>query len=89
MKATTGANFDGKLKDLKPNFIQRVKELTHSVLAKEHIRVKKINGRNITLKEFKHLFYSYWKIFDGENMPPVNTIFYVRFFFCFLNYLKN
>lgn len=78
-KATTDSNFDGQLKDLKPKFIQGVKELLHSLVSKENITVKKINGKNITIKEFKHLFYSYCSIFEGENMPPITTIFNVSF----------
>lgn len=79
-KATTGDSFDGKLEDLKPKFIQGVKELLQSVLAKQNIKVKKINGRNITIKEFKHLFFAYWSIFEGGELPKISNIFNVSFY---------
>lgn len=77
--AKSGYIFEGKLGDLQPKFREGVKELLHSVVSKKNIRVKKINGKNITIKDFKHLFYAYWNIFEGENMPQIPNIFNVSF----------
>lgn len=82
----TGESWDGKLKDLDHKFIPGVNELLQSVIAKQNIKVKKINGRNITIKQFKHLFFSYWSVFEGDKLPQISTIFNVSFMIFYFDF---
>lgn len=73
-KAAMDPNFDGKIRDLEPDFVEQLKSLVNVILDKENILVKKINGKNLTAKEFLTYVENYWKMFENENLPNPKTI---------------
>lgn len=74
-KAAMDNNFDGKISDLDPDFVEQLKILADLILNKNHLTVKKANGNNLTSKEFLNYVQTYWKIFESENLPNPTTIY--------------
>lgn len=72
--ATRSKHFNGKLKDLDPDFIKCLNELVPLVLAKENIVVKKFNGESLKAKELLNYIDSYWKIFQIGEIPTPTSI---------------
>lgn len=88
-KAAIDPNFDGKINDLEPEFVQELKVLAPLLLSKENVIPKTINGQVIKAKELLNFVQSYWNVFQDGNLPNPTTIYEVEFFelffeLCFL-----
>lgn len=72
-------DFQGKIEDLDDEFKVSLKELTRSVLSKENIVVKTVNGKKIKAHEILHYIRLYWEIFQNNEMPTPKSILDVSF----------
>ncbi|XP_060118263.1 atlastin-1 isoform X1 [Heteronotia binoei] len=69
LKVATNPNFDGKLKEIDPDFIKNLKVLIPWLLSPESLDVKEINGNKITCRGLVEYFKAYIKIYQGEELP--------------------
>lgn len=67
-------NFTGNLKQIHPDFIKYVKELTISIFEPENLVVKKINGQIVRARDLIPYLQSYLKLFNGNVLPKPKTV---------------
>lgn len=72
-----GKNFTGNLKEIHPDFIKYVKELTNAIFAPENLILKKVNGVKIRGRDLVQYFQTYLNIFNGKSLPEPKTLFLV------------
>uniref|UniRef100_A0A5F8HDX4 GB1/RHD3-type G domain-containing protein n=1 Tax=Monodelphis domestica TaxID=13616 RepID=A0A5F8HDX4_MONDO len=65
----TNPAFDGKLKDIAPEFKEQLQELIPFVLDENNLMEKEINGSKITCRGLLEYFKAYIKIYQGEDLP--------------------
>jgi len=73
-KVATNPEFDGKLRDIEPNFIDNLKALIPVLLAPENLIVKEIGGQKVKAKELVQYFKSYMKIYNSNELPEPKTM---------------
>ncbi|XP_055880106.1 atlastin-like isoform X3 [Biomphalaria glabrata] len=74
LKVATNPYFDGRLKEIEPEFLGQLQILTPLLLAKENIVVKEINGQKVRCKEMLEYFKAYMKIYQGEELPEPKSM---------------
>lgn len=75
LEVTENEDFDGKLKDIRPKFIEQLKHFVPYILAPENLIPKTINGRKIKAGELFNYFISYMEFFNSKEMPTPESIF--------------
>lgn len=73
LKVTTSPEFDGKLKDIEPEFRTRVKAFVEGTFS-PHLSCKQINGREITTMELEQYFKAYCTIFEADELPQPKSM---------------
>ncbi|XP_049274176.1 atlastin-1-like [Rhipicephalus sanguineus] len=61
--------FDGRLEDIDERFREHVRELVASVLARENLLVKQVNGQTLTCENLFTYFKTYVEVFKGSDLP--------------------
>lgn len=74
LKVATDPKFNGKLKDIEPDFRQQLRQLVKNVLSPENLVVKEINGTKVTCGELVEYFKAYIKIYQGEELPEPKSM---------------
>ncbi|KAK7103242.1 atlastin-2-like isoform X3 [Littorina saxatilis] len=74
LRVATNPHFDGRLKDIEPDFREQLQVLVPMILAPENIVLKEINGTQITAHEMVEYFKAYIKIYQGEELPEPKTM---------------
>ncbi|PVD26453.1 hypothetical protein C0Q70_14130 [Pomacea canaliculata] len=74
LRVATNPHFDGRLKDIEPDFKEQLQVLIPFLLARENIVLKEINGTQITCQELVEYFKAYIKIYQGEELPEPKTM---------------
>ncbi|CAK9293727.1 unnamed protein product [Gordionus sp. m RMFG-2023] len=74
LNVATSPQFDGKIKDIQPDFTELMKILAPLIFAPENLMIKEINGIKITGKELFEYFKAYIKIYQGDELPEPKTM---------------
>uniref|UniRef100_A0A8C5R661 Atlastin GTPase 3 n=1 Tax=Leptobrachium leishanense TaxID=445787 RepID=A0A8C5R661_9ANUR len=69
LKVATSPQFDGRLKDIAPEFTEQLTALVPLVLGPESLIEKEINGSKVTCRGLLEYFKAYIKIYQGEDLP--------------------
>ncbi|XP_062320133.1 atlastin-2 isoform X4 [Osmerus eperlanus] len=69
LRVATNPNFDGRLKDIDPDFKQELADLVPLLLAPERLVEKEIGGVKVTCRDLVEYFKAYIKIYQGEELP--------------------
>ncbi|XP_018113122.1 atlastin-3 isoform X1 [Xenopus laevis] len=69
LKVATSPQFDGRLKDIAPEFTEQLRDLMPLVLSSECLMEKEINGSKVTCRGLLEYFKAYIKIYQGEDLP--------------------
>ncbi|XP_055380890.1 atlastin [Condylostylus longicornis] len=70
----TNPNFDGRLKDITPEFKQSLKELVPMLLAPDNLIYKEINGQKVKARDLIQYFISYMTIYKGDELPEPKSM---------------
>ncbi|KAI1287873.1 Atlastin-1 [Halotydeus destructor] len=71
MKVARTKNFDGRLQDVDPHFVNQLRVLVKHMFQPENIMIKKINGQEVTGSELFEYFKAYVNIFtSGDLIEP-------------------
>ncbi|XP_074599936.1 atlastin GTPase [Brevipalpus obovatus] len=73
-KVATNPNFDGRVSDIDPEFVQNMEQLMYQLLAPDNIVVKQVSGRDLTGAQLLEYFIVYTAGFNGENIPEPTTM---------------
>nr|CAB3224320.1 atlastin-2 [Phallusia mammillata] len=74
LPVATNPQFQGALNDINEEFKSCMLQLAPQLLASENIRIKQINGVNITCADLVEYFRSYIKIYSGEKLPQPKSM---------------
>ncbi|KAL5008598.1 hypothetical protein ScPMuIL_014179 [Solemya velum] len=74
LKVATNPHFDGRLKDIEPDFKEQLKILVPLLLSEDNLVVKEINGCQVTCQELVEYFKAYIKIYQGEELPEPKSM---------------
>lgn len=74
-KVTSVKTFDGCLSDINNDFKEQLRELVSSVLTPCNLKVKKINGCEISCKELLYHLEMYAKMFKNGGLPEHTSVF--------------
>lgn len=74
MKVVTSQQFDGSLDEIEPSFVHQTKDFVETILNKNSITSKTINGQKISARRMFGFVKSYCDAFSGENLPEAKTI---------------
>ncbi|XP_060767112.1 atlastin-2-like isoform X1 [Neoarius graeffei] len=69
LKVATNPHFDGRLRDIDPDFKKALVNLIPLLLAPENLVEKEINGSKVTCRDLVQYFKAYMKIYQGEELP--------------------
>ncbi|XP_053349406.1 atlastin-2-like isoform X1 [Clarias gariepinus] len=69
LKVATNPYFDGRLKDIDPDFKKELVSLIPLLLAPENLVEKEISGSKVTCRDLVQYFKAYMKIYQGEELP--------------------
>uniref|UniRef100_A0A671UN18 Atlastin 3 n=1 Tax=Sparus aurata TaxID=8175 RepID=A0A671UN18_SPAAU len=74
LKVATHPSFDGKLKDVAPEFREQLESLIPKLLHPDRLAEKEINGNKVTCRGLLEFFKAYIKIYQGEDLPQPKTM---------------
>ncbi|XP_064461801.1 atlastin-2-like isoform X2 [Ornithodoros turicata] len=69
------SSFDGRLRDVSPDFKYHLKNLVSYLLSPERLVPKRVNGRVVTCKELVCMFQTYFTVFNQEELPKPMSVF--------------
>ncbi|XP_036619097.1 atlastin-3 isoform X2 [Trichosurus vulpecula] len=69
LQVATSPTFDGKLRDIAPEFKEQLQALVPFVLDASKLMEKEINGSKVTCRGLLEYFRAYIKIYQGEGLP--------------------
>ncbi|TSK20062.1 Atlastin-2 [Bagarius yarrelli] len=69
LKVATNPYFDGRLRDIDPDFKKELANLIPLLLAPENLVEKEISGSKVTCRDLVQYFKAYMKIYQGEELP--------------------
>lgn len=74
LKVATNPKFDGRLKDIEPDFKDGLSKLVPILLAPENLLLKEISGQQVKAKELVQYFKSYLNLFSGDELPEPKSM---------------
>lgn len=74
LTVATNPQFDGRLKDITPEFKQSLRELVPMVLSPENLILKEINGQKVKARDLIQYFKSYMAIYKGNELPEPKSM---------------
>ncbi|XP_050404512.1 atlastin-1 [Patella vulgata] len=74
LKVATNPHFDGRLRDIEPDFTEQLQILVPLLLSPENLIVKEINGTKITCQDLVEYFKAYVNIYQGEELPEPKSM---------------
>ncbi|XP_031799335.1 atlastin-3 isoform X1 [Sarcophilus harrisii] len=69
LQVATSSSFDGKLKDISPEFKEQLQTLIPFLLEPSKLMEKEINGSKVNCRGLLEYFKAYIKIYQGEGLP--------------------
>ncbi|XP_020823720.1 atlastin-3 isoform X1 [Phascolarctos cinereus] len=69
LQVATSPTFDGRLKDIAPEFKEQLEVLIPFVLDASRLMEKEISGSKVTCRGLLEYFKAYIKIYQGEGLP--------------------
>ena len=67
-------HFKGSLDKIEENFKENMNKLAPLLLSVDNLKVKKINGADVTCEELGNYFRSYVNIFNGDELPEPRSM---------------
>ncbi|XP_055848492.1 atlastin isoform X1 [Episyrphus balteatus] len=74
LTVATNPNFDGRLKDITPEFKQSLRNLVPMLLAPDNLITKEISGQKVRARELVQYFKSYMQIYKGNELPEPKSM---------------
>uniref|UniRef100_A0A8D8YFY6 Atlastin n=1 Tax=Cacopsylla melanoneura TaxID=428564 RepID=A0A8D8YFY6_9HEMI len=74
LKVATNPKFDGRLKDIEPDFKESLSQLVPILLAPENLLLKEISGVQVKAKDLVQYFKSYLNLFSGDELPEPKSM---------------
>ena len=74
LKVATHRQFDGRLKDIEPDFKEQLQVLVPLLLDEDNLKIKEMNGSKINCRELVEYFKAYIKIYQGEELPEPKSM---------------
>ena len=72
---TSKKNYDGRWSQIKPKFVEQLKNLVKIILSPNELKLKEINGVPITAQEFMSTIEEYVKIYKSDIIPKAQSIY--------------
>ncbi|XP_077529842.1 uncharacterized protein LOC144142311 isoform X2 [Haemaphysalis longicornis] len=73
-QVATGQPAEGCLPDMEEDFKHHLREFVESLLGNDKLVTKRINGTEVSCKEWVKYFSKYAKIFSGNELPKLKTV---------------
>lgn len=77
LNVATNPKFDGRLKDITPEFKKSLKSLVPILLAPENLIFKEIGGQKVRARDLIQYFKSYIAIYKGNELPEPKSMLQV------------
>ncbi|KAI0980188.1 hypothetical protein GJ496_004807 [Pomphorhynchus laevis] len=74
LKVASHPQFDGRLSEVEPEFLQQLNELVPSIFSPTELLVKEINGEEITGTQLFEYFKAYYKVFQSDELPHPKAV---------------
>ncbi|CAH8668906.1 unnamed protein product [Heterobilharzia americana] len=74
LKVSTNPTFDGRIKDIDPNFVENLIVLVPHLLAPANLVVKRINDQEVTCRGLYTYFKAYIKIYESDTLPEPRSM---------------
>lgn len=74
LKVATNPKFDGRLKDIEPDFKESLSQLVPLLLAPKNLLLKEISGQRVKAKDLVQYFKSYLNLFSGDELPEPKSM---------------
>lgn len=74
LNVATNPNFDGRLKDITPEFKQSLRSLVPMLLSPDNLVYKEIGGQRIRARDLIQYFQSYMTIYKGDELPEPKSM---------------
>ncbi|BHF68274.1 Putative RING-H2 finger protein [Sparganum proliferum] len=75
LRVATSPNFDGRLADIDPEFVEQLRDFVPLLLSPANLDVKMIHGQSVTCRDLMEYFKAYVKIYQGGTLPePMSTL---------------
>ncbi|XP_047537117.1 atlastin isoform X1 [Vanessa atalanta] len=74
LRVATSPDFDGRLKDIEPEFKRALQQLVPMLLAPHNLVPKLINGQRVRSKDLLHYFKCYMNIYRGNELPEPKSM---------------
>lgn len=74
LNVATNPNFDGRLKDITPEFKQSLRSLVPMLLSPDNLVYKEIGGARIRARDLIQYFQSYMTIYKGDELPEPKSM---------------
>uniref|UniRef100_A0A2P2I0N4 Atlastin n=2 Tax=Hirondellea gigas TaxID=1518452 RepID=A0A2P2I0N4_9CRUS len=73
-KVIQHANFDGKLDDIDPEFVEHLRVLVPHLLAPENLVKKEFGGQPIKARDLYNFFKTFMEVFKDVDLPEPTTL---------------
>ena len=74
LNVATNPKFDGRLKDITPEFKQSLRTLVPMLLSPDNLVYKEISGQRIRARDLIQYFQSYMTIYKGDELPEPKSM---------------
>ncbi|KAH8242663.1 hypothetical protein KR032_000949 [Drosophila birchii] len=74
LNVATNPQFDGKLKDITPEFKNSLRTLVPMLLAPDNLVYKEISGQRVRARDLIQYFQSYMNIYKGNELPEPKSM---------------
>lgn len=74
LTVATNPNFDGRLKDITPEFKMSLRNLVPMLLAPDNLITKEISGQKVRARDLAQYFKSYMTIYKGNELPEPKSM---------------
>ncbi|KAI3388845.1 hypothetical protein SNEBB_005836 [Seison nebaliae] len=74
LTVATNPDFDGRISDIHPLFVEQVSVLVPTLFTTENLQVKSINGQQLKPRELLEYIKSYCKLFEANDLPEPKSM---------------
>lgn len=74
LNVATNPKFDGRLKDITPEFKQSLRALVPMLLSPDNLVFKEISGQRVRARDLIQYFQSYMAIYKGNELPEPKSM---------------
>jgi len=89
LNVATDRNFNGSLNNIRTEFKQHINNFVPSLFGPKDIKVKSINGSEVTCREIIDYFVSYMKVYNKDDLPKPKSMLHATAEVSNLNLVKK